>query len=328
LLTNTDFAQEESPDAAAADDSLGRILQAEPQFLAGMDRIVFQYNREAHDRVARLRLIERLLLAVTLLVLAAEGWFVFRPAVARLRTIGSRLHAATDELVRAQRAAEAASEAKSQFLANVSHELRTPLHAILAATELAESKCASSVQADQLATITDAGSSLLGLVNDLLDMAKIEAGKLELLPSPTDLAALARRVILLFEVSAGQKGLALSCQIDPRLPRPRIRLISRGTLAITWATKFTSACSLGRTRSILMSVQRRLSRIQARWQGSGIASRYLRITWRHCSKVRIQARSAGTATSRRLWSILATASPPWGSPPPFNWWARIRRVSH
>lgn len=194
------------------------ILRSEAEFLTGMDRIVFQYDREAQARVARLKLVERVLLALTLAVLLAEGALVFRPAVRRLRIIARRLQATTADLIEAKQAAESASAAKSRFLANISHELRTPLHAILAAAELAQAASPPADERDHLVTIDDAGRLLLGLVNDLLDTAKIEAGKLELDASPTDLATLARRVTALFKSSAAEKGLSLESDVDHRLP--------------------------------------------------------------------------------------------------------------
>jgi len=87
---------------------------------------------------------------------------------------------AEEELTRARRVAEDANRAKSDFLANMSHEIRTPMNAVLGYTELLGSKLTDTVQKDYIDSIKSSGRSLLTLINDILDLSKIEAGKLEL----------------------------------------------------------------------------------------------------------------------------------------------------
>src|SRR5262249_2219593 len=94
-----------------------------------------------------------------------------------------------EELRAAMEAAEAAARAKSEFLANVSHEIRTPLNGILGMTELALGTPLDDVQRDYLDTARSSTHDLLAVINDLLDFAKIEAGRLDPCPGELDLRA-------------------------------------------------------------------------------------------------------------------------------------------
>ncbi|WP_337188606.1 PAS domain S-box protein [Phenylobacterium sp.] len=123
------------------------------------------------------------------------------------------------ELAAARAAAEAAAAAKSQFLANMSHEIRTPLTAVLGFTGLLDGMAdlppAAAGHVDRIAA---AGKGLLAIVNDILDFSKLEAGKFEIRPAPTDLAAVCRESLLLFSGQAETKGLTLAFEATPDLP--------------------------------------------------------------------------------------------------------------
>ncbi|WP_320045570.1 ATP-binding protein [uncultured Desulfobacter sp.] len=124
------------------------------------------------------------------------------------------------ELEKARLQAEAATRAKSEFLANMSHELRTPLNAILGYTQiLSREPDLSERQQGRLATISQSGQHLLTLINDLLDLSKIEAGKLEIFPEPFKLATGLWTIADIIRVKAEQKGLTLSFDLSPRLPQ-------------------------------------------------------------------------------------------------------------
>ncbi|MDX9996171.1 MAG: PAS domain S-box protein [Rhodocyclaceae bacterium] len=116
----------------------------------------------------------------------------------------------TQELVTARQAAEAASVAKSAFLANMSHEIRTPMNGILGSVHMLRRRGLTAEQAGVLDQIEAAGRHLLGIINDILDLSKIEAGKLDMERLPLDAAGLLDEVAAMMADSAAMKGLQLA----------------------------------------------------------------------------------------------------------------------
>lgn len=126
----------------------------------------------------------------------------------------------TQELVVAKDLAEAANRAKGQFLANMSHELRTPLNAVIGYADLLASRDDVSGEVrEQLLTIHSSGNLLLALINDILDLSKIDSNKMVLESIPCDLAQLLKSIPPLFTPIAQEKGVALNTNIDPCLPQ-------------------------------------------------------------------------------------------------------------
>ena len=125
-------------------------------------------------------------------------------------------HRRTEALLQdARQHAEAASRAKSQFLANMSHEIRTPLNAVLGYTQLLiEDRRQAPEARDRLRVIYGAGQRLLGLINDVLDLAKIEAGALQVHLAPMDLRHELGEIFSLFAPRAEAKGLILRMDVD------------------------------------------------------------------------------------------------------------------
>jgi len=118
-------------------------------------------------------------------------------------------------LRRARDAAEAANRAKSEFLANMSHEIRTPLNGVMGVASALSRTELSEGQREMVGLITSSAETLEALLSDVLDLARIESGRLELKAEPFDLAQAARDVASLFEPSAKAKGLALSVESAP-----------------------------------------------------------------------------------------------------------------
>jgi PAS domain S-box-containing protein len=123
-----------------------------------------------------------------------------------------------EALKRAKEAAEEANKAKSIFLANMSHELRTPLNAILGFSEmLGRDPEVTSPQREKINNINRSGEHLLSMINDVLDLSKIEAGRIELEPESIDLPALLQDIGQMFEVRAESAQLRFDLETDAQL---------------------------------------------------------------------------------------------------------------
>ena len=149
----------------------------------------------------------------------------------------------------AKESAELANRAKSLFLANMSHEIRTPMNAIIGLTYLLRRDSVDPHQQEQLAKVAGAAQHLLAIVNDILDISKIEAGKLQLEHSDFELEKVFDKVCDLIGQKARDKGLELVSRIDPRLPAAlRGDALRLGQILLNFAgnaVKFTESGMIG-----------------------------------------------------------------------------------
>ncbi len=194
------------PDASRQDGSIRRILALREARFTGIEREAVGRRKDGSEFPADLAIAE--------VSLGAERLFA-----GVVRDISERRRA-EEALREAKEQADSANQAKSAFLANMSHEIRTPMNAVLGHAQLLlRDRSLSLQQKEQAETIYRSGSHLLTLINDILEMSKIEAGRVSLNIATFDLHALFDDVALMFRGQASEKGLALAIERAPGLPR-------------------------------------------------------------------------------------------------------------
>lgn len=203
-----------------------------------------------------------------------------------------------EELERARNSAEEASQAKSQFLATMSHEIRTPLNGVLATAELLSDTPVNERQKKYIGIIRNSGELLLSLLNDILDLAKIEAGKIELHPEICNIRQAFSDSCNLFVAQAENKGLRFSAQIDPGVPTYAITdlLRVRQVMAnlVSNAVKYTERGQV----DVALTVQPRLGQPTLYFSvtdtGRGIPQESLQLVFDKFTQIHRDAKIGGT----------------------------------
>jgi hypothetical protein len=203
-------------------EALGRPMHT--LSLAGAHRVA--ENNEGRGAAVRQQNQLSLGLTLFLSVLTLAFALVALRHMRQLRERRSVLEELATSLREARRDAEAASEAKSVFLANISHEIRTPFHGLMGMLSLLRETGLTAKQIDYLRTATESADHLLAILNDILDMSQLESGRMALAPAPLELRTLLRDVEALMRPQATAKQLALHLDADPGVPE---RIVADGT---------------------------------------------------------------------------------------------------
>ncbi len=218
-----------------------------PLFLTYIWIIVTQGTRYGR---AKLRVAAALSLAGYCAVLAITDEFRNSTLealiqIAALIALPLYLNSMLQSLNRARREAEVANQAKSDFLAHMTHEIRTPLNGVVGTARVLESTSLDRKQRHLVEALNVSARSLRALIDNVLDFAKIEAGKLDIVVRPLNVRQVVRESVLTLEAETKQKGLRVSCQIDDNVPgavigdENRIREVLLNLLSN--ALKFTEA---------------------------------------------------------------------------------------
>ncbi|TDF36331.1 response regulator [Alteromonadaceae bacterium M269] len=198
----------------------------EPSFteplLRDLNRVVLTIEEEARDRVDILSKLELSIWLLALLILVLELLFIFRPMERQILVTLDKLDEERKQALAAKQQANIANDAKTKFLATMSHELRTPLNGIFGMVQLAQDEAHQEKRNQYLSKALDSGQHLLSLINDILELAKIEENKLDVNLEETDIGSLINATLLPLSLCCDEKGLEFEHICNSPMP-PRVK---------------------------------------------------------------------------------------------------------
>ena len=205
---------------------------------------------------------------------------------------------AREELEAAKLKAESSSKAKTEFLANMSHEIRTPMNAIIGLGDLLDDMLYEEKHKDILHKINSASKMLLGIINDILDYSKIEAGKLELEHKSFSFEEVLEQLKVMFEQKASQKGLELYFHLREKIPSmlygDQLRLTQVFTNLLSNSIKFTSQGNIALKIELNQIIEHQKVRLDFSIQDTGIG-----MTQAHIDKLFEPFTQADSSTTRK-----------------------------
>ncbi|MBI9033100.1 MAG: cache domain-containing protein [Bacteroidales bacterium] len=207
----SDHLTDESRDASSLDFQT-------PIMISGVQDIIVEWHRSSFSDHGKTFYI-CIGIDITKRKLAEQELVTYKDHLEDLIEIRtSELQVAFSDLKKAKEQAETANHAKSEFLANMSHEIRTPLNAILGFADIMHEEEESHEQRSYLKSILTSGKSLLSLINDILDLSKVEAGQLNIEYNPVSISELFGEIQIIFDQKAKDKGIKILLNIPDDFP--------------------------------------------------------------------------------------------------------------
>jgi len=205
---------------------------------------------------------------------SCSGYVLVMKDVSAFRKTLNEIENQNHELSELKTQAEQASTAKGMFLSRMSHEMRTPLNAIIGMTAIGETAATIEKKDYALGKINVVSSHLLGVINDVLDISKIEAGKFELYEAPFDFSLLIKRVVDIANVQASDKQHVFSVHYDEKIPKLLIgdeqRLAQVITNLLSNAMKFTTKYGSISLEAALIEDNKDMCKLQVKVSDTGI----------------------------------------------------------